>query len=98
MNSNRVNRIVVVAVQPIKVIKPDLTKGLTGHPAVAIREFFYKHGRWGVVKMPTDWEFDDIHFRPPPPRLHPVACFFFLVYFGPTVASPKIVREKVVLH
>src|SRR5580692_13058772 len=98
MNSDRVNRIVVMAIQPIKMIEPDLAEILTSHPTVAIRKFFDKHSGWGIVKMPTDRKFDDIHFLSRLPRLHPVAGPFRVVDFGPTIALPKIVREKVVLH
>ena len=50
MDTQRIDCVIVVPINPVELIFPDLLKVFTSHPAVAVRESFDEHGRRGVIE------------------------------------------------
>src|ERR1700733_6207029 len=98
MKTEWIDCVVEIPVDPVEVIKPNLPQLLPTHPTMAIGCCLDEH-RWGsVVKMPTQWNLDNIDFFASLPRLHPVGGILGVINFSPAIPLPQIIGMAIFFH
>ena len=97
VNSHREAKIVVLAVEIIKVVSPQLLDVFGIHPSVTVGRFFDEHHRWQVVEVPIGWDLDQTGMRAGNEGFHPVRRVFAVIDWGPGVAGAEPIGEAVVV-
>lgn len=87
MNSDRINKLLFLAVEVVEVVFPQLLHIFRIDPSVAIRRLLNEHHRRQIVKVPIRGYLDQSRLLPLLQRRHPMVGMLAVVYRHPGVSG-----------
>lgn len=97
VNGNREDKLVVLAVEIVKVITPDILDVSRVHETVAIGRLLDEQHRGEIVNVPVGRDFHETGLFALDQRLHPFFRCPFVVDLGPCVAGTEVVGLAVLV-
>lgn len=91
MDCNRKDKLIVLAIEIVEMISPDILNIPCIHEPMAVRRCFDEHHGRQVIDVPIGWDFHQTRLVTFNHRFHPLVCLFGVVDFGPAVSSPEVV-------
>src|SRR5918993_5306762 len=92
------DRVVVLAVDPVELVAPDLLQVPRVDEAVAVGRLLDEHHRRQIVDIPVGPDLDQIRLLSAHERLHPRLGRLRVVDLRPGVADPSVEGMEVVVH
>lgn len=97
MDRHREAELVVLSVEVVEVVAPQVLHISRIHPPVRVRRFLDEHHRWKIVQVPICGDLNQPGGGSLLEWLHPVVGVLVVVDGGPAVADAEVVREAVVV-
>lgn len=91
MNGNRENKLIILPIEIIKMIPPNILNIPRIHKPMAIRRALDEHHRRQIVNVPVRRDLHETRLLAVDHGLHPLVRFFGVVDFGPCVARAQVV-------
>lgn len=91
MDGNREDKLIILAVEVVKVIPPDIFN-ITGiHEPMTVGCLLDEHHRRQIINVPVGRNFDEAGILALDVWFHPFFCFLCVVDLGPRIACLEIV-------
>lgn len=97
VDRNRKDKLIILPVEIVKMVPPDILNIAGIHEPMAIRRLLDKQHGWQVIDVPVCRDLYETSLFAFGQGLHPFVRFLFVVDFGPIVASTQIVSLTVLV-
>lgn len=91
MNRNREYKLIILPVEIIEVIPPNILNISRIHKPMTIRRALDEHHRRQIINVPVRWNLHKTRLLAIDHGLHPLVSLFGVVDFGPRVARAQVV-------
>lgn len=91
MDGNREDELVVLAIEIVKVVSPDILDIAGIHEPMAVGSRLDEHHRRQVVNVPVGWDFHQTRVVAFNHGLHPFVGLLGVVDFGPAVPGAQVI-------
>ena len=98
VDRHRVDGVVVLAVDPVELVEPELLDVARVDEAVAVRRRLDEHHRRQVVQVPAGRDLDQVGLLAALERHHPLLGLLRVVDLRPRVADADVVGLEVLVH
>ena len=98
MNRNRENKLIILPIEIIKMIPPDIFNIPRIHKPMTIRRALDEHHRRQIVNVPVRRDLHETCFFAVDHGFHPLVCLFGIVDFGPGVAGAQVIGLAVLVR
>lgn len=97
MDRDREDKLIILAVEVVEVVAPDILHVACIHKAVAVGRLLDEHHRGQVINIPVRRDLHEPSLRTMLQRFHPRLGLVLVVDLGPAVTRSQVVRLAVLV-